>query len=106
MIAWNKGELGKAAQIKHKQTDRYKKKMKQEKKVGGKLYEHMKTVREASRKTANKAGQFWTVEQVEELEELIRAGYTCKEIGLALQRSLQSIERKKARLKKEKNEPN
>jgi hypothetical protein len=106
MIAWNKGELGKAAQIKHKQTDRYKKKMKQEKKVGGKLYEHMKTVRVASRKTAAKSGQFWTVEQVEELEELIRAGYTCKEIGLALQRSLQSIERKKARLKKEKNEPN
>jgi len=104
MIAWNNSEEGKAAQRKYRQTDAYKQLVKEQGKVGGKNYEHLRTVRIASRKTANQANQKWTVQQVDELKELLIAGYTCKEIGFALQRSLQSIERKKSRIQKEKNE--
>jgi len=98
MIAWNNSEAGKYAQRKYKQTDAYKQLAQEEGSVGGKNYERLRTVRVASRKAANKSGEKWTAHQIEELQKLLVAGYTCKEIGLVLQRSLQAIERKKSRL--------
>lgn len=100
MFAWNNSDAGKEAQRKYRETEAYKIRSEKERRLGGSVSAYVKNVRQLSRKNATQARQRWTANQVAELKKLLEEGYTCKEIGLVLQRSLQAIERKKARLEK------
>ena len=100
MIEWNKSEKGKNARKKYDATESAKKIRYVYTSGGGNGYEAKQKRREKFIKQANNSRRKWTAEQTQALRILLDLNCAASEIAKSLGRSLQSIEHKRALLKK------